>query len=87
LIINIRFGLKSHPIDDTDMVDRCICFNITFAELKAISDRINVRSLDSLQQSVDFGLRCGLCKPYVERMLETGRVVFPVIRTQPDYFD
>jgi NAD(P)H-nitrite reductase large subunit len=69
------------------MVDRCICFNITFAELKAISDRTGVRSLDTLQQTVDFGLRCGLCKPYVERMLETGRVVFPVIRTQPDYFD
>ncbi|MCZ7557586.1 MAG: (2Fe-2S)-binding protein [Bacteroidia bacterium] len=69
------------------MVDRCICFNITFAELKAIADRSDTHCLDALQQHVDFGLRCGLCKPYVERMLETGRVVFPVARTQPDYFD
>jgi len=66
------------------MVDRCICFNITFADLKVVAQRETIRDLDTLQRSVDFGLRCGLCKPYVQRMLESGRVVFPVMRTLPD---
>jgi bacterioferritin-associated ferredoxin len=66
------------------MVDRCVCFNITFAELKAVAQRERIGDIESLQRSVEFGLRCGLCKPYVQRMLLSGRVVFPVQRSIPD---
>jgi len=67
------------------MVDRCICFDITFAELHIIARSEGLHDIESLQRSVEFGQRCGLCKPYVQRMLESGRVVFPVIRTVIDY--
>ncbi|HOJ03885.1 MAG TPA: (2Fe-2S)-binding protein [Bacteroidota bacterium] len=66
------------------MVDRCICFDRTFAELKTAAEQAGVWDVEALQRVVPFGLRCGLCKPYVERMLCTGRVVFPVIRSYVD---
>jgi bacterioferritin-associated ferredoxin len=69
------------------MVDRCICFQKTFAELKQIAEAEGAYEIEALQRHVDFGLRCGLCKPYVARMFATGRVVFPVIRTLTEYPD
>ena len=59
------------------MVDRCLCYSKTFAELKAVAARHGARCVLSLQQATEFGLRCGLCKPYVARMLETGQTAFP----------
>jgi len=62
------------------MVDRCICFSRPFTELKRIAEREDARDVEALQCKVDFGLKCGLCKPYVQRMLDTGRTRFPVMR-------
>lgn len=62
------------------MVDRCICFSRTFTELKRIAEREKARDVESLQSVVEFGQKCGLCKPYVQRMLDTGRTRFPVMR-------
>lgn len=62
------------------MVDRCICFSKTFCELKEIAEREDARDIPALQDCVEFGLKCGHCKPYVERMLRTGRTRFPVMR-------
>jgi len=61
------------------MVDRCICFSRTFSELKSLADEHRLSDLASLQSVAEFGRRCGLCKPYVLRMLESGRTVFPVM--------
>ena len=58
------------------MVDRCICYSTTFAELKAVAGRHGARCVASLQQFAEFGFRCGLCKPYVARMLESGETSF-----------
>lgn len=58
------------------MVDRCICYSKTFAELKDIAERSRVSTIDALQAATQFGFRCGLCKPYVQRMLETGHTAF-----------
>jgi NAD(P)H-nitrite reductase large subunit len=61
------------------MVDRCVCFSRTFAELKRIAEREGARDIAALQSAADFGLKCGLCKPYVQRMLETGGTRFPIM--------
>lgn len=63
------------------MVDRCICFSKTFAELKEIARRHRAGTVTALQGTTEFGLRCGLCKPYVARMLETGQTVFVPLRS------
>lgn len=62
------------------MVDRCICFSRSFTELKRIAERENASDVEALQCVVEFGLKCGLCKPYVQRMLDTGKTRFPVMR-------
>jgi bacterioferritin-associated ferredoxin len=61
------------------MVDRCICFSKTFAQLKDIAVHSGTHTVSSLQALVEFGYRCGLCKPYVQRMLESGHTAFPVM--------
>lgn len=57
-------------------IDRCQCFQVTFAELKEIAAEQRARSVAELQEFVDFGVRCRLCHPYVRRMLRTGETVF-----------
>lgn len=57
-------------------IDRCQCFQRTFAELREVASETGASSVEELQQHVDFGRRCQLCHPYVRRMLETGEVVF-----------
>ena len=63
------------------MVDRCICFSKSFADLKEIARRHRAATVTALQTSAEFGVRCGLCKPYVARMLETGQTVFAPVRS------
>lgn len=60
-------------------IDRCLCYGATFRSLKEIAERTGARSLDELRRHVEFGTNCGLCRPYVRRMLETGQTVFSEI--------
>jgi bacterioferritin-associated ferredoxin len=57
-------------------VDRCYCYQKTFADLKAIADETGADSIEALQAHVTFGENCQLCHPYVRRMLDTGEIVF-----------
>jgi bacterioferritin-associated ferredoxin len=62
-------------------IDRCICFGRTFTELRAIADATGAKSVAELEAHAAFGRRCGLCRPYVQRMLQTGESVFSMILT------
>jgi len=57
-------------------IDRCYCYEQTFAALKAVAQETGVASLERLQDHVTFGENCELCHPYVRRMLETGQTEF-----------
>ena len=61
------------------MVNQCVCYDRTFAELKKIAAICGAKSIQELQEHVDFGLNCKLCHPYVRRMLETGEAEFEVL--------
>jgi hypothetical protein len=65
-------------------IDRCYCFQQTFAALKEVADGTGAGSVEALQAHVVFGQRCRLCHPYVRRMLRTGTVVFTEIITEAD---
>lgn len=65
-------------------IDRCYCFQQTFADLKEVADAEDARSVAALQEHVLFGQRCRLCHPYVQRMLRTGETVFHEIVTVLD---
>jgi bacterioferritin-associated ferredoxin len=57
-------------------IDRCVCYGRTFTELREVADVAGVRTLEELKRHASFGANCGLCHPYVRRMLRTGEVVF-----------
>lgn len=60
-------------------IDRCICFQRTFADLCEVAERTGADSVAELQEHVTFGHNCCLCHPYVRRMLRTGETAFSEI--------
>jgi bacterioferritin-associated ferredoxin len=66
------------PIDIT----RCICRGVTFAALLPAA-RASGWSLDDLMRETGCGAQCGLCRPYLRRMLATGETTFHEILTEP----
>lgn len=56
-------------------IDRCICYDRTFAEVRvaAVAEDLN---MDEITKRFGCGSCCGVCRPYLERMLETGETVF-----------
>ena len=61
------------------MVNRCVCFNKRFVELKKIARRKEASTFSQLQQHAVFGRNCQRCRPYVNKMLATGETVFDVM--------
>ena len=56
-------------------VERCICRNTAFAELLPRA-RAQNWDLPALMGETGCGAQCGLCRPYLKRMLQTGETVF-----------
>lgn len=59
-------------------IDRCVCFDVTFAALKELAGRTGA-DLEELSRRTGCCTGCGMCRPYVRLMLESGRVRFPVM--------
>ncbi len=60
------------------MITRCVCHDVTFAELREEARRSGAPTLEELMERAVFGRQCTLCHPYVRRMLESGETEFPV---------
>ncbi len=60
-------------------VNRCVCKDLTFEQLKPIADQCG-GDFDELCQRTGCCQGCGSCEPYVRLMLETGQTRFPVLR-------
>ena len=65
-------------------IDRCLCFDAPFADLHTVAEATGAETVEALQEHAAFGFNCGLCHPYVRRMLRTGQVVFGEIVTDDD---
>ena len=65
-------------------IDRCYCYDQTFADLKTVADETGADSIEALQADVTFGENCQLCHPYVRRMLDTGQTVFHEVLKSDD---
>ena len=63
------------------MVDRCVCADITFAELRALHQREGL-DLEALKARTNCCMGCATCEPYVRLMLKTGATIFPVLSEQ-----
>ncbi len=62
-------------------IDRCVCFQVRFADLKAVAEATGASTVEALAEVAVFGRNCGLCRPYVRRMLATGETVFTEVLT------
>jgi bacterioferritin-associated ferredoxin len=57
------------------VIDRCVCFDLLFSDLKKkVEER--PATMDQIARRHGCGSCCGICRPYIERMLETGETVF-----------
>ncbi|HET9064233.1 MAG TPA: hypothetical protein VFN22_00235 [Gemmatimonadales bacterium] len=61
----------SYPVT----IDRCVCQRTLFRELLSEARAANW-TLDALVQATGCGDQCGMCLPYLRRMLSEGTTVF-----------
>lgn len=59
-------------------VDRCVCHDITFAELLRRARDAEL-TFEELQARTGCATGCALCEPYIRLALATGRSTFPVL--------
>jgi bacterioferritin-associated ferredoxin len=64
------------------LIDRCVCRRVPFADLLPVA-RAAGWSLADLIRETGCGGQCGLCRPYLRRMLLTGETAFTEILTDP----
>ncbi|MBK6877176.1 MAG: (2Fe-2S)-binding protein [Ignavibacteria bacterium] len=57
-------------------IDKCICSNITFSEVKEKAMNENVKDIDGLLETIEVAKNCKLCLPYLNEMLKTGQTEF-----------
>lgn len=65
-------------------IDRCVCHKVTFAEIRDWRVEHPRAGFEEVQRRFRCGTGCGLCAPYVRRLLRTGQVVFTQIVTDRD---
>ncbi len=65
-------------------VSQCICQVTPFERLLAQA-KASGWDLEDLVRETGCGARCGLCRPYLSRMLRTGQTEFHELLTQDDY--
>ena len=65
-------------------IDHCLCHGTAFAGLAEAARASGAKSVEELREVADFGRGCGLCHPYVRRMLRTGETAFHEIVTALD---
>ncbi|AIE88016.1 (2Fe-2S)-binding protein [Fimbriimonas ginsengisoli] len=65
--------------EDDRPVRKCVCFDIPFATLKAAG----VQTVEEAAERFGCGTNCGLCRPYIAKMLRTGDVAFAVDNPPP----
>lgn len=56
-------------------IDRCVCRDLPFADLLEEA-RIRGWTLEAIGHQTGAGMQCGLCRPYLRRMLAEGTTVF-----------
>lgn len=61
------------------LINRCVCFNVKFADVKKIMYENGFTKLEEVQSVIDVSKNCKLCRPYLEKMLETGETEFNYI--------
>ena len=76
LPVKNREQVPALPNMQTDRpVVKCICFNVPFSVLKDSC----LASIDEIKEQFGCTGGCGMCAKYIELMLETGEIEFPIL--------
>jgi bacterioferritin-associated ferredoxin len=59
-------------------VDRCVCHAILFRDLIDLACKTG-QDFRALQEATGCGTRCGMCAPYAQVALKTGKHRLPVM--------
>lgn len=57
-------------------VNRCICHQILFSELRAMAHDKGFTQIEDFQRESICSTKCKLCIPYIKRMLQEGITEF-----------
>ena len=57
-------------------VKRCVCHKITFSEILTLAEEKNLNSYTQLLEEKICGMGCGMCHPYLNKMMATGETEF-----------
>ena len=60
-------------------VRACMCYPHTFAELKQLAEANGWQTVREITAALGCGSGCGLCRPYLAKMLETGETEFAIL--------
>ena len=60
---------------DPTPVRKCVCADMTFAQMQATG----IRTIPEMQRKLGVCMGCRTCEPYIQKMIETGNVAFEVI--------
>ena len=71
-------------VDTSFCVQACICYARTFADLKRLAEEQRLETVNEITEATGCGSGCGLCRPYIARMLKTGETAFPVLPQEDD---
>ncbi len=66
-------------MDDERPVRACMCTSLTFRVILGVARDRGYTKVEQLTELLGCGGSCGLCMPYLQRMLETGETEFAVI--------
>lgn len=69
---------RGFPSEDMS-VTRCICFDQSFESALRTAREHACTTVAGLQEYLAISGGCGLCVPYVQRTIETGETVIPVM--------
>ena len=65
------------------LVSRCICMRMPFDQLLPLA-RAGGWDLADVMRETGCGAQCGLCRPYLRRMLRTGQTAFSDLLGEDD---
>jgi len=58
------------------LVNRCVCHDISFTEVKEYLNVHQVKSVTELQAADICCTKCQMCEPYIDLVIKTGEVEF-----------
>jgi bacterioferritin-associated ferredoxin len=64
---------------DSRPVRACLCYPRAFAEIKALAQENGWTTVAEITAALGCGSGCGLCRPYLAKMLETGETAFAIL--------